>query len=60
MKIDSLTCADADETTAAGVADGWVPLLDEPPPLDWGLEDLFVAASTEQERAQPGEPLISW
>lgn len=38
MKVDP--ALDADEDGHLGVShDGWRPLLDEPPPLDWDVED---------------------
>lgn len=34
-----------EETAVSRAADRWVPLVDEPPPLDWDLEDLFPTAA---------------
>jgi hypothetical protein len=39
MKTDSFTAAE--ETATAGAAEGWAVLVDEPPPLDWDLENLL-------------------
>lgn len=33
-----------DRPTTYGTAEDWIPLVDEPPPLDWDLEDLFAEA----------------
>lgn len=35
--------------------DGWTPLVDEPPPLDWNLEDLFTSTGhAGEDRRQAG------
>lgn len=32
-----------DNATGPDALDDWVPLVDQPPPLDWDLEDLFAS-----------------
>jgi len=43
MRTESFTRTD--ETAVSRAADRWVPLVDEPPPLDWDLEDLLPPAA---------------
>ncbi len=49
MKTDQPPRATIEQPAVSHAVDGWIPLVDEPPPLDWELEVLFTPTGSGRE-----------